>query len=175
LKSSTEKPLAKDGVVPSISPDGRMMAYVQINSRTAGQSLWIAGSDGSNPKQLIPEDSFAAIYWPRISPSGDTVAFSGAAVPNFKAPGSPFPGLAKPNPGGLAHGLPTDVYKVSVTGTKPVRLTNLSEDDPTPLWSIDGKRFIIVGAYAIYSADADGQNLSKIREPGGVGGGDWRG
>ncbi|MCL6648833.1 MAG: hypothetical protein K6U89_10915, partial [Chloroflexi bacterium] len=73
------------------------------------------------------------------------------------------------------HGLPNDVYTVRVDGSKPTLVAKLAEDDPTPLWSADGQRLLVIGAQAFYVVAPDGSNLVRLREPGGVGGGDWRG
>ncbi|GIW07887.1 MAG: hypothetical protein KatS3mg060_2692 [Dehalococcoidia bacterium] len=166
--------LVRDAIQPTISPDGKKIAYIKVNPQTASQSLWMANADGSSPQQLVAEDQFVAMYWPRISPDGAEVAFAGALIPSIQRPGAPalVPGqLARP----VLHGVPTDVYKVRTDGSKYQQVAKLQEDDPTTLWSVDGRRLLVIGAKAIYAMNPDGQELVRLREPGGVGGGDWRG
>jgi Tol biopolymer transport system component len=173
LVTGATTPLVKEGILPAVSADGTQLAFVRLNPRTAAQSLWLATIDGTHQRQLVAEDQFAVIYWPRFSPDGRTLAFAGAAIPSigrWLPRGAPA-GLARP----AQHGLPNDVYTVRVEGGKPTMVARLGEDDPTPLWSADGQRLLVIGAQAFYIVAPDGSNLVRLREPGGVGGGDWRG
>ncbi len=168
--------LVREAIQPTVAPDGKKIAYIKLNQQTAAQSLMMANLDGSNPQQLVGEDQFSAMFWPRLSPNGAEVAYSGALIASAGQPGGrpalrPSGELARPS----FHGLPTDVYRVKTDGSKFVQVAKLQEDDPTPLWSVDGQRLLVIGAKAIYAMNPDGQNQTRVREPGGVGGGDWRG
>jgi Tol biopolymer transport system component len=171
LDSGNVTSLVKDAIQPTVSPDGKKIAYIKLNPQTSAQSLWLANIDGSSPQQLVADDQFVTMHWPRIAPDGSAVTFAGAVIPSIRREGAPPGGLARP----ALHGLPTDVYKVRTDGSKYQQVAKLQEDDPTTLWSADGQRLLVIGAKAIYALRPDGQDLTRLREPGGVGGGDWRG
>ena len=59
---------------PSVSPDGRELVFLSDNGARA--NLWIAGTDGSAPRQLTFErDRSATVGLPLWSPAGDRIAF----------------------------------------------------------------------------------------------------
>lgn len=170
LRASEAKSIIPNGTMTAASGDGKQLAYVRIDPDTYGQSLWVANSDGSNQRMLIDDTEFSQITFPRFSPSGTEIAFSGAPIPKVKR----IDGLAGPLPVGVQHGLPSDLFTIKSSGGSVAEIVKLAEDNPTPLWSADGKKVVVVGAYAIYSVDMTTHAVSRLREPGGVGG-SWRG
>lgn len=169
--------LAKDGAMPAVSADGRTLAYVRIAPESFAPSLHVVDLAGGAAREIIPEDEFASMYWPHFSPSGAEIVFSGTPVillrerrQNGLALEIP---LTQSRP--LAHGEPSDLFKVDLATGKSSLVTRLGEDDPTPIWSADGKRLLVIGTAAVYTAAGDGQGIRPMHRPGGVGGGDWRG
>ncbi len=92
--------------------------------------IWIAALNGANVKRLT---AFAGVESdPHFSPDGQTVAFTGQYDGN------------------------TDVYKVSIAGGDPVRLTWHPTPDLARGWTLDGKNVIFAsGRTQVPYPDAD--------------------
>ncbi len=68
---------------PAWSADGQWLAYIQIKG--ADQSLWVAHADGSGAHAVAGLTTVAGFAW---SPTGDTLAVSGAPTAQPKAASS---------------------------------------------------------------------------------------
>ncbi|MEO7966002.1 MAG: protease, partial [Gemmatimonadaceae bacterium] len=80
--------------------------------------LWIVGRDGGEARRLTSSPGVES--WPRLSPDGKTVAFTGQYAGNL------------------------DVYTVPVEGGEPKRLTAHPGPDMVRGWSADGSRILFV-------------------------------
>ncbi|MDQ6739081.1 MAG: hypothetical protein M3021_01560 [Actinomycetota bacterium] len=165
--------LVPNAVFPSVTHDGARMAYLTQNPETGEGGIWVSSIDGTDAHQLISYgDRFPAILSPRISPSGDAVAFSAP-------PGAP---QADPTPAGrsiepnilkdllaallpapaAAHGLPMDIWRVSTVNAAVQQLTHVNEDDPSVAWSRDGSQIVFFATGGLYTVNSDGSGLKKI-------------
>jgi Tol biopolymer transport system component len=150
----------KDAVFPSLNRDGSRMAYMTQTIEGTG-GLWVSAADGSDAKQVLSlGTTFTAILYPRISPDGSVIAF-GAVASQAGEPGRP-PGGSGLNAAPVAHGLPMDVWRVTVSDSVSQRLTKLNEDEPYPVWSCDGKSLTILATGGLYTVNADGTGLKNI-------------
>jgi hypothetical protein len=141
--------------------------------------------DGTLSQVLVDSSTYSAFYGPASSPDGSKVAFAAIQAP---------PVMPTPVGGGLdllgwltfqpevasAHGLPWDLYMVPGNGGgKPVRLTNMSEDQPHPVW-LDNSTIAFMGVSGLYKLElgTDGEPLArpkKIHEGAPHGGLTWHG
>lgn len=103
-----------DAYNPSFSPDGRSIAF---DAPWAGQRrLWLADSNGRNPKQLTSDTSEAIAHVrPRWSPDGRHLVFQSMESTKF------------------------DVRAVDLQTQKIVWVTNDLFQDLQPVWSPSGK------------------------------------
>lgn len=163
---------------PSLSADGKQLAYLTTDPETFENTLWIAGSDGTNATRLIGEPRFRALAAPRLTSNGEQIVF--AAVEQTPAPSSartnePFerlrtwlgPGVAQ------AHGVPWDIWLVQADGTGLRRLTDLSEDSPIPVWSPDEQWVAFSGELGLYLVDVEGKQVLRVSDEFATGGLTW--
>ena len=104
------------GFDPAWSPDGSQIAYATEEvgdpaSRAGLSTLYVANVGGGTPRKLVDGDGVQ----PSWSPSGGRIVYWS-------------------NVGGQR-----DIYTVAATGGTPVRITNDSAIDWSPIWSPDGK------------------------------------
>jgi Tol biopolymer transport system component len=171
----------------SISPDGKMMVYSQLDLATYSSSLWAANISGSNPKQVLPTGVFAAIIGARFSPDSQSIVFAESGPANKKLPGAyAFESPSEESPCAVslvfvclveraeAHGLPWDLWLVNLDGSKFTRLTNIGADSPVPAWSADGKQIAFFDATGIYVLDLATTKIHQVSDSRGYGGFDWK-
>ena len=141
--------LLKDAADPTLSADGKTIAFVHLTDGQA-DGLWTADGDGRDPQPLI-RDTFYYLQTPRFSPVGDLLVFCGAG--HNGAPVMPGGG-ARRAPGKTPHvahlGIPSELFSVKRDGTG-LRSLSQSGDDTVPAWSRDGSRiaYISTGAFFV--------------------------
>lgn len=152
---------------------------------TSGVRLVREKPDGSLSQVLVDGSAYSAFYGPSASPDGSKVVFAAIEVVPVD-PGSGGGGLDllkwltfQPEVAS-AHGLPWDLYMVPANGGgTPVRLTNMSEDQPHPTW-IDDSTIAFMGISGLYKLQLgpDGNPLGKpqkVHEGAPHGGLTWHG
>jgi len=126
---------------PDFSPDGRRIAFV--SSRSGSPELWVAGADGSDPRQLTNLHPHVLSY-PKWSPDGTRIAFH-ARVPEV-----------------------AEVYVVDVNHGVPRQITHRNPGLALATWSNDG-RFIyastlVGGTATTYRFPAEGGATERLWE-----------
>ncbi|MEM7127336.1 MAG: DPP IV N-terminal domain-containing protein [Chloroflexota bacterium] len=199
VASGDETVIIPNGRGAAISPNGQWIAYLAPGNSGDGMAIWRSKTDGSDTSLLVPSDRFEEIYIPmRFSPDGQALAFAAADAQNQlqRTPGpksnSWFPGpfqalsfqtiqlqrltaLFRPRPV-HAHGLyPADVWLVDVETGELERLTQLSEDHPTPVWSPDGHNLAFAGVLGIYLIDVAERSAIRLTDQGIDGQIEWIG
>ena len=140
---------------PSISPDGRWIAFARQRGAYQGCDLYAIRSDGSRLRRLVSARNVTRSRW---SPDGRRIAYF------VDEP-------SDPDRGGNRYGL----FVARRDGTAPRRLAT-STDDSALVWSPDSSRVAWAGDEAldesIYVARADGRGrpirVARGSEP------DWR-
>lgn len=129
---------------PSVSPDGRHIAYV--SNRTGSYEVWMSDADGDNPVQMT---SFGGPFTstPRWSPDGNRIAFAGRGKDNV------------------------DIYILEVTGGRVERLTSANANDQAPHWSRDGEWIYFgsnrTGRWQVWKIPASGGDAVQVTQEGG--------
>jgi serine/threonine protein kinase/WD40 repeat protein len=115
------------------SPDGTRIAFVSHRSMT--NEIWVCEADGLRP-YVVTSQGGPAATWPRWSPDGRTLAFTG-------------------RPGGNI-----DILLVPAQGGPTRRLTDHAAQDLFASWSRDGKWVYFssnrTGRYEVWKTPADG-------------------
>lgn len=150
---------------PSISADGKRIAYLRLDPESYSRSLWVANTDGSQAAELLADQRFFDLASPRFSPDGTLIAFAGSGelqpagaamqpahsglsaaelvrrvrgwAPADDPAGSLLNWLLGAQPA-YAHGLPWDFWTIPVGGGETTVLTNWDTDGAVLSWSPDG-------------------------------------
>ncbi len=170
----------QDAATPTISPDGKRIAYLKTDPQAFTQDLWVANLDGSEAKRLLGDPDFTSLVAPRFAPDSQRIVFvavGGPQRPPVQRPqASRFDWLAWLQPPvAEAHAVPYNLWTVNADGSNLTRLTNdLEIDSPVTAWSPDGKWIAFMGDLGMYLIDAkDGQQLRYLGKEFAVGGLDW--
>ncbi len=148
IESESEPVILVQGAEhPALSPDGTQLVYLNFDLFASVQGVWVADADGSNPRQYLPGDAFAAVASPRFSPDGQSIVVSGSGDLQRQAARIPDllgVGVAE------AHGLPWDIWQVSLDDGKLTKLTDSPLDGPWISWSPDGQHMAVLAAEGVY-------------------------
>jgi mono/diheme cytochrome c family protein/Tol biopolymer transport system component len=182
VATGTRQTIIEDALDPSISADGRQLAYLRLNNDDYTMSLMVADPDGSGAREVMSNAMFDGFFAPRFSPDGQTLIFAAIGGPETNEQGFPIAAQRSLLDGVLAlfgppvaeaHGVPWDVWRVNVDGTGLQRLTKFYEDLPMAIFSPDGSEVVIMGYGGIYRMRPDGSELRRISTLGDHGALDW--
>ena len=124
---------------PVWSPDGRMLAFVRLNTR---HGVYVVNADGSGVRNLTPKPRGAVYAAPAWSPDGRKIAFAGERDGN------------------------SEIYLMNADGSGQRNLTSDLAYDGDPSWSPDGRKITFVsnreGLYEVYVMNADGSGQRSL-------------
>ncbi len=170
----------QDAATPTISPDGKRIAYLKTDPQAFTQDLWVANLDGSDAKRLLGDPEFTSLVAPRFAPDSQRIVFVAVGGPDRPPVQRPQAAAFDPlawlrPPAAEAHGVPYNLWAVNVDGSNLTRLTNdLEIDSPVTAWSPDGKWIAFMGDLGMYLISSnDGQQLRYLGKEFAVGGMDW--
>jgi Tol biopolymer transport system component len=162
--------VVEDGYAPAVSPDGQSLLF--LRDERAGTGLWLVTLAGGQPTAVLPPGRYPSLAVPRFSPDGKRVTAAIINVSTAQGDGqAPFAWLLPPVV--YAHGLPWDIWTFGLQGDDMRRLTNVNADDPSPVWSPDGRYIAFWGGTGLYLVAADGSDLRQVLDKGGYGAIDW--
>jgi Tol biopolymer transport system component len=167
--------LVEDGHLPTLSPDGREVAYVR--SKPDGDSLWTRPFHGGPEREILSETQFISITGPHYSPDGSAIAFGGTMErpvlsPKLLGPDAPS------DPSRLRsvarHGFPSDAYIMSANGADVRAAALLAYDDLALCWSPDGAWLAVSGAAGLKLVNLSDGTIRPVTSKGSFGAIDWR-
>src|SRR5205823_5232198 len=99
VESGTRTPIVSNAGFPTVSADGRELAYATspAGGPQQGTSLMWSGPDGADPHLILGPSAFQKFYGLRLSPDGGRLLFAAIGAGNNYVP----PQAALPNTLGL--------------------------------------------------------------------------
>jgi Tol biopolymer transport system component len=143
------------------------LAYV-----TEDNDFLLADADGSDPQPILDQGAFSAVDAPLFSPDGVHICFS-AVLPSAAARASLVDrllgvGVAQ------AHSVPSDWYCQPVDGSsEPQRLTELNAIGLYGDFDETGDQMAFLTTAGVYLMNADGSDLTQLREIAATGTINW--
>ncbi|WP_255356645.1 Tol-Pal system beta propeller repeat protein TolB [Thioclava sp. SK-1] len=126
-------------LAPRFSADGQRILYTTFETGFPRIKMLNVGTVSS---QLLPETPGTMTFAPRFSPDGQSIVYS------------------------MEEGGNTDLYKMSVNGGNPQRLTNSPAIETAPSYSPDGSRIVFEsdrsGTQQIYIMNANGGEPTRV-------------
>jgi TolB protein len=182
----TTAPMRRSGVW---SPDGRLIAYREVDEDGSNNSLNVMREDGTGVRRLVNYPTGPRIFLLKWSPDGSRIAFrvgpptmavhiirpDGTGLTTIEALGTPTEvanlqgGFAwSPDGRALAYeakysedAVP-QLYFVNADGTGRRRLTGAPSRAESPSWSPDGRQVAFESGSQIYVVNADGTGQRQV-------------
>jgi Tol biopolymer transport system component len=120
LETADTTQLISDALWARISNDGQQLAYIPYRGQS--HELLLADADGQNGRILIADGRFEAMDAPLFSPDGEWIYFSAVEWPEPLSWWSQWSGTES----AAAHDIPSDWWRIPVSGGEPERLTELN-------------------------------------------------
>ena len=164
--------IAEHAFWPRLSPDSTKIVYISLDPVTGSNELVIANADGSNA-QIISDSSIPDIIdAPIFSPDGAWIFFSAPGpVQSFQPDWfDKLMGVRIVK----AHNVPSDWWRVPVSGGAPIQLTKIQTINLFASFSPDKNYLASLSGEGIFVMDLDGSNLTRLLfEPGVSGTVSW--
>jgi Tol biopolymer transport system component len=157
---------------PRISPDGTKLSFVSATPDTTNNELYMANIDGSQPIPVLQPAAYPAVDDHFFTPDGKSIIFS--AVNNYQA--VPTPTVLDRLFGiqiASAHTIPSDWYRVSISGGQVDRLTNLNDTGMYATVSPDKNWMAFISQTGLYVIRIDGTGLTQLSDLVATGTVDW--
>jgi Tol biopolymer transport system component len=169
-ESGVIETLTTDAIWPRFSPNGRKLAYVFVHPNTLENELMVADVDGRNPLSLLPSGLFEAVDVPFFSPDGTMIYFSGAVPTTTQLPWwDRLLGVKT----AVAHSLPSDWWRVPVTGGEPELIADIDEVGLHGAFSPDGRFIAYISNTGLYIMNPDGTNRQQLLTTTALNGLSW--
>ena len=153
---------------PRLSSDSTRLVYISLDPVTGSNELVIANADGSNA-QIISDSSIPDIIdAPIFSPDGESVLFSAPGPVQSYQPKwfDKLMGIRIVK----AHNVPSDWWRVPISGGAPTRLTQIQSINLFASISSDKKHMASLSGEGIFVMELDGSNLTRLLFDPGVSG-----
>lgn len=173
--------LIDNAIWPSMSPDGRLLAYVWFDPSDYSNDLYLAHADGTQQRELVDPALFEAVDAPFFTADSQYVIFSAVGDGTPAAP-TPAPastlldrlfGVRTAHAAPAGHNVPSDWWRVPVSGGPPERLTHLFETGLYGALSPTGEWIGFIGAGGLYVMRPDGTQVTRLSRVAGAGTVEW--
>ncbi|MEM7028450.1 MAG: hypothetical protein AAF629_02570 [Chloroflexota bacterium] len=155
--------ITADGIWPQVSPDGENLIFIGVDPQTLQRGLYLTDLNGSQFQELIPLGRFFDIDVPHFSPDEKWIYVSVAEEPPQSSLLDWLLGV-KPAYAHADHNVPSDWWRISLLDGILEKITNeqliiLSGD-----FSPDGQFLAFSTTTGLYIMQADGTNVTRLKE-----------
>jgi Tol biopolymer transport system component len=159
--------LVKDGLWPSLSPDGSKVAYLSLDPDTQATTLSMADADGVHAAPLPGLDAFPIVGSHFFSPDGQQIIFSAVvdAPTSKRSILEQLLGVGSAS----AHNVPSDWFRVSISGGQAERLTHITRAGLYGAFGPDGRYIAFVDSTGLYVMTPDGSEILQLVDMPGSG------
>ena len=166
--------LVENAIWPRLSADGSRLVYVTILSGVEENELFVLdlSDEDRAPRKIVLPEELPIVDAPLFSPDGQMIYFS-AQSPEEAVPLSWLERLTGVQVA-RAHNVPSDWWRVPVTGGEPERLTEIFQSGMYAAFSPDGNHLAFISSAGLHVMPADGgEVLTLIEAPDFYGTLDW--
>jgi Tol biopolymer transport system component len=152
-----------DAFFPRLSADGQRLVYVAVDPQTFANALYVSDTNGGNAVRLFGPEQFIAVDSPLFTPDGQYVLFSAVSDGTASAPAvqSLFDWLTGVQ-AAEAHNVPSDWWRIPVTGGQAEKITNLLEIGLYGAFSPDGRYMAFITSNGLMLMNPDGSGVRKL-------------
>jgi hypothetical protein len=146
---------------PALSPDGAHLAYVTFDPTTSANDLFIANADGTDPRPVLVPGTFEAVDAPLFTPDGQAILFSAVG----EGPTSLLDnllGVSAVFAASSAHNVPSDWWRVDITGQNLTRLTRMYDTGLFGAYAADGRYLAFMSGTGLWAMAADGGEVIPL-------------
>lgn len=152
--------ITDDAIWPRVSPDGSKIAYVTSDPQTLENDLVVADAGGANAVHLALPETFTAVDAPLFLPDGEWLYFS--AVTEDTLAGLSWVDQLLGVQTAAAHDVPSDWWRIHLTGGTPERLTTLNKIGLYGDFGPDGQTMAFASITGLYTMNPDGTELTEL-------------
>lgn len=163
--------ILENAIWPALSPDGTRLAYVAVDLANYQNELYLANTDGSGATLLLPPGAFQAIDSPMFLLDGSAIIFS--AVGEGPQPSLAWLDQVLGVQVASAHNVPSDWWRVPMTGGPPERLTRIYDTGLYGDFSPDGRYIAYLSVSGLYLMTPDGKEITSLLNLQGIGTLEW--
>jgi Tol biopolymer transport system component len=151
--------LDESGIWPRLSPVGRSLGFVHIDSYTLAAELVLADSNGENPTVLVTQEQFVTLDAPFFSADGEWLYFSAVAEQTSSATWwERLLGIEV----AAAHNLPSQWWWLPTTGGTPEPVTTEAHVGQYGAVSPDGRSLTFSSQSGIFVMQPDGSDMQQL-------------
>jgi len=152
--------ITNDAIWPRVSSDGSQIAYVTSEPETLENELVVADAGGANAVHLALPETFTAVDAPLFSPDGEWLYFS--AVTEEPVTALSWVDRLLGVQTALAHDVPSDWWRILLTGGTPERLTTLNKIGLYGDFGPNGQAMAFASITGLYTMNPDGTELTEL-------------
>ncbi len=172
LRSGEVQDIIPNGIWPTVSPNGKRIAFVGVQPLSQQRGLFVADADGSNLKMVVPVGKYFDVDAPTFTPDGKHLVFA-VAEEDTRVPAGEraLSWLLRLLPVASAqahndHDVASDWWRVPVAGGEAERLTREARIMSYGAFAGGDDAFAYATTNGIYLMDLSGELSATVRGDG---------